>query len=507
VEDSNTVLEMKHITKSFGGINVLEDVHFNLRKGEVHALVGENGAGKSTLIKILAGVHRMDAGEISVFGQTVHFDNVHESQSKGISVIYQELSLVPTMTVAENVFLGRMPQTRMGFVDDRRMIVDVKNLFRQFAIDNIEAEVKTNDLTVAQQQMIEILRALSTNCRILVMDEPTASLTEKEIAKLFEFIKGLQSEGVSILYISHRMEEIFQISNRITVLRDGQYMGTRNTAETNYEELVSMMVGREFRNVYSSVTVEPGEEMLRVEGLCREPQVKNVSFFVRRGEVLGFYGLMGSGRTETMRVIFGIDKPESGEMFLENKRIDLHKRADVKDIIKKGIILVPEDRKRQGIIPIQGIRYNISLAIMEQIIKGINVNKPKEDDIVKSYIDALNIHAFGPEQLINTLSGGNQQKVVLSKALATKPKVVILDEPTRGIDIGAKHELYKLITKLADDGVAVIFISSELPEIVNLSTRVIVMHEGRITGELNKQQLTEENVIKLALGGESSGAR
>jgi ribose transport system ATP-binding protein/inositol transport system ATP-binding protein len=497
---------MKHIVKSFGGVNVLEDVQFDLRKGEVHALVGENGAGKSTLIKILAGVHKMDSGRISVFGEHVHFDSVHESQSKGIRVIYQELSLVPTMTVAENIFLGRMPQTRIGFVDDKKMLVEVEGLFKQFAIENIDAEAKAKDLSVAQQQMIEILRALSTNCRILVMDEPTASLTEKEIGKLFNFIKGLQSEGVSILYISHRMEEIFQISSRITVLRDGQYMGTKNTAETNYEELVSMMVGREFKNVYSSVTVESGEEILKVKELNRGSQVQDISFSVRRGEVLGFYGLMGSGRTETMRLIFGVDRPESGEVYLEDKKLDIYKQ-DVKCSIREGIILVPEDRKRQGIIPIQGIRYNISLAIMEQIIKGINVNRAKEDSIVKNYIDALSIHAFGPEQMTSTLSGGNQQKVVLSKALATKPKVVILDEPTRGIDIGAKHELYKLITGLADSGVAVIFVSSELPEIVHLSTRVIVMHEGRITGELSKQQLTEDRIIKLALGGESSGAR
>jgi ribose transport system ATP-binding protein/inositol transport system ATP-binding protein len=268
-----------------------------------------------------------------------------------------------------------------------------------------------------------------------------------------------------------------------------------------------MMVGREFKNVYSSVTVEPGEEILKVEELCCGDQVKNISFSIRRGEVLGFYGLMGSGRTETMRVIFGVDRLESGQVYLEGKNLGLYKKMDVKSIIEKGIILVPEDRKRQGIIPIQGVRYNICLAIMEQIISGINVDKSKEDNIVKQYIDVLNIHAFGPEQLVNTLSGGNQQKVVLSKALATKPKVVILDEPTRGIDIGAKHELYKLITKLADDGVAVIFISSELPEIVHLSSRVIVMHEGRIMGEIGKQQLTEENVIKLALGGESSGAK
>jgi ribose transport system ATP-binding protein/inositol transport system ATP-binding protein len=498
-----TVLEMKNITKSFNGINVLRDVHFDLRKGEVHALVGENGAGKSTLIKILAGVHRMDKGSISLFGKDVQVNSVHESQSLKISVIHQELSLVPTMTVAENVFLGRMPQTKTGLINDRKMVEDVKVLFRRFGIDNIDAVAKTNKLSVAQQQMIEILRALSTNCKILIMDEPTASLTEKETVKLFEFIKGLQEKEVSIMYISHRMEEIFQISDRITVLRDGQFIGTKNTSETNYEDLVSMMVGREFKNVYSSVTVEPGEEILTVTNLNRGNQVRNVSFSLRRGEVLGFYGLVGSGRTETMRIIFGVDKPESGQVFLEGREIPLKNIQDVKDIIKHGIVLVPEDRKRQGLIPIQGIRYNVSLAIMDQIIKGINVNRSRENVIVNEYVAALNIHAFNNEQLTGTLSGGNQQKVVISKCLATKPKVVILDEPTRGIDIGAKHELYKLITKLADEGVAVIFVSSELPEIIHLSTRVIVMHGGRITGELSKRELTEENVIRLALGGES----
>ncbi|GHU81273.1 ribose import ATP-binding protein RbsA [Spirochaetia bacterium] len=500
-----TVLEMKNINKSFSGVQVLNDVHFDLRKGEVHALVGENGAGKSTLIKILAGVHRMDKGSVSVFGKDVQVDNVYESQSLGISVIHQELSLVPTMTVAENVFLGRMPQTKIGLINDKKMIEDVKVLFQRFGIDNIDAGAKTNKLSVAQQQMIEILRALSTNCKILVMDEPTASLTEKEIVKLFEFIKGLQEKEVSVLYISHRMEEIFQISDRITVLRDGRFISTRNTFETNYEDLVSMMVGREFKNVYSSVTVKPGEEILKVTSLNRGNQVQNVSFSLRRGEVLGFYGLIGSGRTETMRVIFGVDKPESGQMFLEGREISLKNIRVVKDIIKQGIVLVPEDRKRQGLIPIQGIRYNVSLAIMDRIIKGINVNRNQEDAIVNEYVTALNIHAFNNEQLTGTLSGGNQQKVVISKCLATKPKIVILDEPTRGIDIGAKHELYKLITKLADEGVAVIFVSSELPEIIHLSTRVIVMHEGRITGELSGNELTEENVIKLALGGESGG--
>jgi ribose transport system ATP-binding protein/inositol transport system ATP-binding protein len=490
---------MNNITKSFSGNVVLNNVHFDLQKGELHALVGENGAGKSTLIKCLAGVYKMDTGEVNVFGKNVHFENVHDSQDKGISVIHQELSLVPTMTVAENIFLGRMPVNRIGFVDDKKMVADVHNLFNQFSIDNIDAEAKAKDLSVAQQQMIEILRSLSTNCRILVMDEPTASLTEKEIEKLFGFVKDLQSKGVSILYISHRMEEIFQISDRITVLRDGQYMGTKNTSETGYEELVSMMVGREFKNVYSSVTVEPGKEVLKALSLNRGRQVQNVSFSVREGEVLGFYGLMGSGRTETMRIIFGIDSPESGEVFLEGVKINLNK--NVKEIIKKGIILVPEDRKKQGIIPIKDIKYNTVLSILDQIIKGISINKEKETSIVNKYMTTLNVHAYSSEQIISTLSGGNQQKVILSKALATNPKAVILDEPTRGVDIGAKHELYKLITKLADDGVAVIFVSSELPEIVNLSTRVIVMHEGRITGELHKENLTEENVIKLALGG------
>jgi ribose transport system ATP-binding protein/inositol transport system ATP-binding protein len=498
---ADTALKMNNITKSFGGVTVLDNVHFDLRQGELHALVGENGAGKSTLIKILAGVHKMDAGEINVFGEKVHFDHVHDSQKRGISVIYQELSLVPTMTVAENIFLGRMPQDVFGFIDDNKMNREVQNLFLQFAIDNIDVNAKTRDLSVAQQQMIEILRALSTNCKILVMDEPTASLTEKEVVKLFGFIRDLQAKSVSILYISHRMEEIFQISDRITVLRDGQYMGTKNTSETSYEELVGMMVGRKLNSVFPSVTFKPGREVLKVVSLNRGRQVQNVSFSIKQGEVLGFYGLIGSGRTETMRIIFGIDTADSGEVFLDDKNIHLHKKMKVKDIIKNGIVLVPEDRKRQGIVPIQDVRYNIVLSILDEIIKGSNVNRVKESAIVDNYMSTLNIHAFGPGQIISTLSGGNQQKVVVSKALAAGPRVVILDEPTRGIDIGAKHELYKLIAKLANDGIAVIFVSSELPEIIHLSTRVIVMHEGRIMGELSKENLTEENVIKLALGG------
>ena len=508
MEGGNTVLEMSGITKSFSGNTVLNNVCFNLQKGELHALVGENGAGKSTLIKCLAGIHKMDKGEISVFGEKAQFDSVRDSQNKGISVIHQELSLVPTMTVAENIYLGRMPQNRIGFIDDKKMLADVRNLFSQFAIDTIDAEAKAMDLSVAQQQMIEIMRSLSTNCKILVMDEPTASLTEKEIMKLFEFIKELQSRGVSFLYISHRMEEIFQIANRITVLRDGRYIGTKNTSETDYEELVSMMVGREFKNVYSQVKVAPGKEVLRVESLNKGRQVKNINFAVRAGEVLGFYGLIGSGRTETMRIIFGIDTPESGDVFLEGQNLNLiQEKPKVNEIIKKGIVLVPEDRKKQGMIPNKDIKYNMILAILDQIINGIKINKEKETSIVNTYMSNLNIHAFSSQQMISTLSGGNQQKVIIAKALATNPKVIILDEPTRGVDIGAKHELYKLITELADGGAAVIFVSSELPEIVHLSTRVIVMHEGCITGELTKENLTEGNIIKLALGGTKNDSK
>jgi ribose transport system ATP-binding protein/inositol transport system ATP-binding protein len=500
-----TIVEMKHITKRFGDVVVLDDVHFDLQRGEVHALIGENGAGKSTMIKILAGVHGADGGEVFVAGAPVRFGNVRDSMNAGISVIHQELSLAPTMTVAENIYLGQMPQTGLGFIDDEKMIKDAFALLKKFGLDNISPLARASSLSVAQQQMIEVLRALSRDCRILIMDEPTASLTDKEISKLFGFIKDLQGDGVAIVYISHRMEEIFQISDRITVLRDGRYIGTKATSNTDYEELVSMMVGREFKNIYSNVKGSPGDEILKVVGLNRGNQVRNVTFSVRRGEVLGFYGLMGSGRTETMRIIFGVDEAESGDVYLNGNRINGN---SVQDVIKKGIVLAPEDRKEQGLVLIQGIRYNMSLSIMDQIIHGCRVDREKEDHLVDKYAKMLRIRAKnGYEQPTNTLSGGNQQKVVISKCLAAAPKVIILDEPTRGIDIGAKHELYRLITELADEGNAVIFISSELPEIINLCTRTIVMHEGRITGELDRSELTEHSVLKLALGGEVSATR
>ncbi|MDR1481156.1 MAG: sugar ABC transporter ATP-binding protein [Synergistaceae bacterium] len=500
-----TIVEMRRITKRFGDVMVLDDVHFDLRRGEVHALIGENGAGKSTMIKILAGVHGADKGEVFVAGAPVRFENVRDSMNMGISVIYQELSLAPTMTVAENIYLGQMPRTSFGLIDDEKMIREAYSLLKRFGLDNISPVAKASSLSVAQQQMIEVLRALSRDCRILIMDEPTASLTDKEISKLFGFIKDLQDQGVAIVYISHRMDEIFQISDRITVLRDGRYIGTKITSETDYEELVSMMVGREFKNIYSTVKGSPGDEILKVVGLNRGTQVRNVTFSVRRGEVLGFYGLMGSGRTETMRIIFGVDEAESGDIYLEGNRMS---ENSVRNVIKKGIVLAPEDRKEQGLVLIQGIRYNISLSIMDQIIHGFRVDREREDRIAGEYVKMLNIRArSGYEQPVNTLSGGNQQKVVISKCLAATPKVVILDEPTRGVDIGAKHELYRLITELADSGTAVVFVSSELPEIINLCTRVIVMHEGRVTGELSKSELTERGVLKLALGGKLSATK
>lgn len=492
------IAEMRHITKRFSNAAVLDDVGLELYAGEVHALMGENGAGKSTLIKILAGVHQADAGEVRIDGRTVEIEGVRASQRLGISVIHQELSLVPTMTVAENIFLGRMPVTRLGFVDDKKSTEQTQQLLDRFGIRNITPMDQPYTLSVAQQQMIEILRALSINCKILIMDEPTASLTDKEIARLFEFIAELKRDGVAIVYISHRMDEIFQISDRITVLRDGRYIGTRMTSATDYEELVGMMVGREFKDVYPQVKGKVGEEVLRVKHLCRGTRVRDVSFHVRKGEVLGFYGLMGSGRTETMRIIYGVDRADSGEVYLEGESI---RNETVRSLIRKGIYLTPEDRKEQGLILIQGIRYNISLSVMDQFIRGVKVDMDKESGIVERHMRMLDIKARDMEQTAATLSGGNQQKVVLSKCLATTPKVLVLDEPTRGIDIGAKHELYKLIADLAEAGVAVVLVSSELPEIIHLCTRVVVMHEGRVTGELDKDSLNEQDILKLALGG------
>lgn len=502
--EKKTILEMEHISKEFSGVKALDGIRFDLREGEIHALVGENGAGKSTMIKMLAGIHEPTEGEIRIDGKPVVIRSVADSKDLRIAVIHQELSLVPYMTVAENIFLGRMPETKMGFVDDRKLHEDAYHVLETLGLEKIiDTHVWASTLTVAQQQMVEIARAISMDSRILIMDEPTASLTTREISLLLDFIMKLRDKGLAIIYISHRMDEIFKISDRITVFRDGQYITTQDTANVTYDDIVKQMVGRDMKDVYPPVDNTVGEELMRVEGLC-SGFVQDVSFTLHKGEILGFYGLVGSGRTESMRAIFGIDQKSAGKVFLEGKELDIKLPRDA---IDAGIALAPENRKEQGLVLIQDIKYNTILTVLDEVIHGLSTDHAKEDQIVDEYMERLRIKANGPEHIVQQLSGGNQQKVVLAKWLATNPKVLILDEPTRGIDVGAKFEIYKLIVELAKLGVGIIFISSEMPEVIHLSNRAYIMREGRMMGELDREELQEESVIALAMGGQTNAGK
>ncbi len=492
------VLKMEKIRKSFPGVLALSDISFELREGEVHALLGENGAGKSTLIKVLAGIHAPDSGSILIDGKEVAIHNTHAARKLGISVIHQELCLATNMTVADNIFLGRPVANKLGLVKDNAIIEETRKIMDRFGLDQISPKALVGDLTTAQQQMVEIAKALSLDARIIVMDEPTSSLTDKEVGKLFDFIKTLKQQNISIIYISHRLEEIFEICDNITVIRDGEYVGHSPVADTTREELMSMMVGRKLDDVYPEKNKSFGEEVLRVEKLTRDDRLKDVSFDVRAKEILGFYGLVGSGRTEIMRLLFGIDPIKSGNIFLNGKQIHI---AKPQDAIEAGIVLAPESRKEEGLILIQDIDYNITLSIMKKLIRGIKLNKAENDRIVKEYGDRLRIKTPSYRQKVVNLSGGNQQKVVLAKWLATEPKVLILDEPTRGIDVGAKQEIYHLIHELALTGVSILLVSSELPEIINLSNRVVVMKEMKHVATIEDSEINQENIIKLALEG------
>jgi ABC-type sugar transport system ATPase subunit len=495
--NEDLILRMTGIKKSYALVEVLHGVDFVLKKGEVHALVGENGAGKSTLIKCLGGIIQADAGTIEIDGKPVHIGGIADAERLGISIIHQELSLVPHMTVAENIYLGHMPM-KSGFVDDRTMEKNARDVLDAVGMEQMDVNQKCVKLTVAQQQMVEIARALMAKTRIIVMDEPTASLTARETECLFDFVERYRREGISIIYISHKLEEIFRIADNVTVLRDGNYIDTKRPDELNYDELVSMMVGREYSGVYPSSGYSDGEEALRVENLSSPGLFQNINFTVHKGEVLGFYGLIGSGRTEVMRAVFGIDPQVSGSIYVDGCPVSIKRPMDA---IKAGIALAPESRNEHGLIINQSIRFNIMLAILQRYITGIRVNYQFEQDVLNTYIGRLNIKLKNVEQPVKHLSGGNQQKVVLAKWLAATPKILIFDEPTRGIDVGAKHEIYKLITELAKQGMAVVFISSELAEVIGLSDNIVVFHEGKQTGFLTKDQIHEDTVIKHAMGG------
>ena len=489
-------LQLSHIEKKFAGVHALKDMHFNLKQCEVHGLLGENGAGKSTLIKIIGGIYKPDAGEIKINGKTEIINGIKDAQARGINVIHQEIVLVPYISVYENIFLGREPRTRLGFKDHRQMIAKAKIMMESMGL-TIDVLRPVHELTIAQQQLIEIVKAISFNVRILIMDEPTSSLTDKEVEQLFIMIKKLTEHNVSIIYISHRMDELFTITDRITVIRDGSYIDTVNTKQTNIDELVKLMVGRNLNNYYQRHYQENGERLLEVKNLSKKGVFNNVNFHLKKGEILGFAGLMGAGRSEIMQAVFGADQYDSGEIYFDNQLVKLKSPQDAIDI---GIALVPEDRKKQGLILGNSIAFNLTLTVLKQFMHGCLVNQQKQKDIIQYYINKLNIKTPDADKIVGQLSGGNQQKVVIAKWLATKPKIIILDEPTRGIDIGAKAEIYQIIDELCASGMAIIMISSELPEIINMCDRVCVVANGHIQGELSQSELTQEKIMKLATG-------
>ena len=488
------LLEMKNIHKSFPGVYALKGVSLQLRAGEVHALLGENGAGKSTLIKVLGGIYAKDKGEIEIEGRPVEIADVEGARAAGVSIIHQELVLVPHLSVAENIFLGRELRRKSGFIDRAAMTAAAQKALRDFGL-SLSPSALVAELNIAQQQMVEIVKAVSFNAKIIVMDEPTSSLSDKEVDALFENVRRLTARGIGIVYISHRMSELQQIADRVTVMRDGEYIATKDVRATTNDELVALMVGRQLENYYTRTFNACTQPLLEVKGLCSE-KLRDVSFTLRKGEILGFAGLVGAGRSETMQAIFGLDKITAGSIKLEGRELAGKKPEAVLDA---GISLVPEDRKSEGIFPGMSIAFNMTLKVLKSFIRGIRVDKKKERAVVDRYFSELSVRAPGPDTAIGSLSGGNQQKVVIGSWLASQPKVLILDEPTRGIDVGSKSEIYAIMNGLAAKGVSILMVSSELPEILNMSDRVAVMCDGAITAVLERTEATQEKIMQHAV--------
>ncbi|MCR4402510.1 MAG: sugar ABC transporter ATP-binding protein [Firmicutes bacterium] len=495
-EEAPYLLEMRNITKDFPGVRALDNVSLTLAPGEVHALAGENGAGKSTLIKILAGAERMTSGEILIGGGKVDITGPLQAKKLGISVIYQEFDLIPFLSVAENILLGREPR-KGAFIDWPALHSQAGDAIRRLGID-LDLRAVVNSLSVAQKQMTEIAKAVSTDARIIVMDEPTATLTLREQAHLFDLVRTLKKQGVAIIYISHRLEELFEIADRVTVLRDGKWVMTAPVKEVTREQLVKHMVGRELTGDYPRRTRRPGREILSVRGLSRRGVIHDVSFSLREGEVLGITGLVGSGRTEIARAIFGADPADAGEVRLAGERLYI---KDPRAAIRAGISLATEDRKEQGLVLMMSVRENVTLANLRALVRRGFVSRRRESAEASRLVHSLAIKTSGLEQKVQNLSGGNQQKVVLAKWLFTNSRVVIFDEPTRGIDVGAKQEIYRLMNDLAEQGVGIIMISSELPEVLGMSDRILVIHEGRVRAELTQDEATQEKIMSYATGG------
>ncbi|MBM7839891.1 ribose transport system ATP-binding protein [Alkalihalobacillus xiaoxiensis] len=493
------IVEMSQISKSFSGNQVLKQVEFSLEKGEIHALMGENGAGKSTLMKILTGIYPRDEGVIRVKGQEVSYTHPKDAEEDGIAVIHQELNILPELSVAENLFLGN-EQTigKTGWLKTKEMNRQAEQALAELGL-NVKATERAGRLSVGKQQLIEIAKALKTNADIIIMDEPTAALTDREIDTLFEVVRGLQEKGVTFVYISHRMEEIFSLCQRITVLRDGNYVATKVIAETSFDEIVKLMVGRELGGRYPDHDLTPGEVKLAVKELSRKDEFESVTFDVRAGEIFGIAGLMGAGRSEVVESIFGYRRADKGLIEIDGKKVSFKTPVDA---INHRIGFVSEDRKTKGLIVDFSVRDNISLTNLAAVSSSGVMQTKKEQALYAELVKKLGVRTSGPNQTAKSLSGGNQQKVVIAKWLGINPKILILDEPTRGVDVGAKKEIYTIMNELAKQGVAIIMVSSELPEIIGMSTRVAVMFEGKLMKILDRAELSEETIMHEATGGE-----
>ena len=498
------LIQVQGLSKSFPGVRALHEVRFDLVPGEVHALMGENGAGKSTMMKILAGVYRKDSGEILFDGAAVDFAGPREAQAAGIGIIHQELQLMNHLSVAQNIFIGREPRKAFGLLlDDEGLNRRAAELLAQLNL-HIDPRIVVGTLTVAKQQMVEIAKALSFHSRVLIMDEPTAALNNAEIAELFKMIRDLKNRGVGIVYISHKMDELKQISDRVTVLRDGEYVGTVPTQETPIDRIISMMVGRSISDARLEGATPPGEVALDVRRLNAAPLVRDVSFTLRKGEILGFAGLMGAGRTEVARAVFGADPVQSGEIHVHGRKVVIR---TPKDAVIAGIGYLSEDRKRYGLAVGMDVESNVVMSnLFNFLAMKVFLRKSAIREAAGKFIRLLNIRTPSSRQEVRLLSGGNQQKIVIAKWLSRDCDILFFDEPTRGIDIGAKNEIYKLLRALADQGKAIVMISSELPEILRMSDRIVVMCEGRITGELNPREATQERIMQLATQRETMAA-
>ncbi len=489
------ILTMKGIDKSFPGVHALDHVDLEVRKGEVHALMGENGAGKSTLMKVLTGIYKKDSGTITYEGKEVEFHNTREAQDAGVVIVHQELNMLGHLTVAQNIFIGR--EFRKGIrIDDKKMNEEAKKLFDRMHID-IDPRETMSRLTVGKQQMCEIAKAISHEAKVIIFDEPSAALTEAEIEELFKIIRDLREQGLGIVYISHRMDEIKVITDRVTVMRDGAYVGTLITKESTKDDIINMMVGRVIYEDPKTKNMTPPDApvVLKVEHLNAGKMVQDVSFELHKGEVLGFSGLMGAGRTETMRALFGADPVDSGDIYVNGKKVTIRSPQDA---VRCGIGYLSEDRKRYGIVVQKTVAENTTMADLDEFSSGPFINKKKEKEIAEKYVKSLDTKTPGVDQLVVNLSGGNQQKVVIAKWLTKNCDILIFDEPTRGIDVGAKNEIYKLMNQLAAEGKAIIMVSSEMTEILRMSDRIVVMCEGKKTGELDISEATQENIMNMA---------